>query len=118
MSIAMIPASNSIAAHLSGGRDLNSNLFHFDFPQQKAHSPVVKATEVTIQLPSEDAEFLEAYAKEHATSVAEIFTRYARRLQSTTRREPHSENVKFTGSVPTNLDARDAYRKHMVEKHR
>jgi len=78
----------------------------------------VKATELTVQLPSEDAEFLEAYAREHATSVAEIFRRYARRLQSTTRRNAHSENAKFTGSVPTDLDAKDAYRKHMVDKHR
>jgi hypothetical protein len=78
----------------------------------------MKATDVTVQLPREEAEFLETYAKEHATSVAEIFTRYARRLQSTTRRAPHPENVKFSGSVPADLDAREAYRKHVAEKHR
>jgi hypothetical protein len=78
----------------------------------------MKATEVTVQLPREEAEFLESYAKEHATSVAEIFTRYARRLQSTARRTPHPENVKFTGSVPADLDAADAYGKHIVDKHR
>jgi hypothetical protein len=60
----------------------------------------MNATEMTVQMPREEAEFLEAYAKEHATSVAEIFTRYARRLQSATRRVPHLENVKFTGSAP------------------
>jgi hypothetical protein len=73
---------------------------------------------VTVELPREEAEFLEAYAKEHATSVAEIFTRYARRLQSTARRTPHPENVKFSGSVPADVDASDAYRKHVVDKHR
>jgi hypothetical protein len=78
----------------------------------------MKATEVTVELPREEAEFLEAYAKEHATSVAEIFTRYARRLQSTARRTPHPENVKFSGSVPADVDASDAYRKHVVDKHR
>ncbi len=78
----------------------------------------MKATEVTVQIPREDAEFLEIYAKEHATSVAEIFTRYARRLQSTTRRAPHPDNVKFTGSVPSDVDASEAYRKHAVDKHR
>jgi hypothetical protein len=77
----------------------------------------MNATEMTVQIPREEAEFLEAYAKEHATSVAEIFTRYARRLQSTTRRVPHTENVKFTGSVPVDVDAREAYRKHVVDKH-
>jgi hypothetical protein len=77
----------------------------------------MNATEVTVQLPREDAEFLETYAKDHATSVTEIFTRYARRLQSTTPRSPHPENAKFTGSVPADVDAREAYRKHIVDKH-
>jgi hypothetical protein len=77
----------------------------------------MNATEVTVQLPREEAEFLEAYAKEHDTSVAEIVTRYARRLQSTARRAPHPENVKFTGSVPADVEAREAYRKHIVDKH-
>jgi predicted LPLAT superfamily acyltransferase len=67
----------------------------------------MNATEVTVQLPREEAEFLEVYAKEHATSVAEIVTRYARRLQSAGRRAPHAENVKFTGSVPTDVDVRE-----------
>ena len=78
----------------------------------------MNATEVTVQMPKKEAEFLESYAKEHATSVAEIFTRYARRLQSTARGAPHPENVRFSGSVPTDVDAREAYRKHVVDKHR
>jgi hypothetical protein len=77
----------------------------------------MNATEVTVQLPREDAEFLETYAKDHATSVTEIFTRYAKRLQSATRRVPHPENVKFSGSVPTDVDVREAYRKSVVDKH-
>jgi len=78
----------------------------------------MKATEVTVQLPREEVEFLETYAKEHATSVAEIFARYAKRLQNATRREPHPENVKFSGSVPAEVDVREDYRKHVVHKHR
>jgi hypothetical protein len=77
----------------------------------------MNATEVTVQLPREEAELLEMYAKEHATSVAEIVTRYARRLQSTGRRAPHPENIKFAGSVPADVDARDAYRKNAIDKH-
>ena len=78
----------------------------------------MNATEVTVQMPREEAEFLESYAKEHATSVAEIFTSYARRLQSTTRRIPHPENVRFSGAVPADVDAREDYRKHVIDKHR
>ena len=33
------------------------------------------------------------------------------------RRAPHPENVKFSGSVPAEVDAREAYRKHGVDKH-
>jgi hypothetical protein len=94
------------------------NAFRFDFAPGKRHLNVMKETEVTVQLPSEEAEFLETYAKEHATSVAEIFTRYVRQLHSTARRAPHPENVKFSGSVPAETDAREDYRKHVVDKHR
>ena len=92
-------------------------ILHFDFPAKKGHIGCMTATEMTVQLPREQAEFLEAYAKEHATSVTEILTRYARRLQSTARRAPHPENVKFAGSVPADVDAREAYRQHVVDKH-
>lgn len=78
----------------------------------------MNSTEVTVQLPREEAEFLETYAKEHATSVGEIFTRFARRLQSTAQPAPHQENVKFSGAVPSDVDAREAYRQHVVDKHR
>jgi hypothetical protein len=78
----------------------------------------MKATEVTVQLPREDAEFLETYAKEHATSIGEILTRFARRLQSTTQPAPHREDVKFSGAVPADVDARKNYRDYIVDKHR
>jgi hypothetical protein len=78
----------------------------------------MNASEVVVRLPKEEAEFLELYAKEHATSVTEILTRYARRLQSAKPRSPHPENAKFSGSVPSDEDAQEAHRKHLVEKHR
>jgi hypothetical protein len=78
----------------------------------------MNSTDVTVQLTKEEAEFLEAYAREHATSVAEIFTRYARRLKSSVRRSPHPENVKFTASVPADMNVREEYRKGLVNKHR
>ena len=71
-----------------------------------------------VQIPREEAEFLENYAKEHATSVGEIFARFARRLQRTAKRSPHPENVKFSGAVPAEVDAREAYRKHVIDRHR
>ena len=78
----------------------------------------MKAAEVTVLLPPEEAEFLEGYAKEHATSIAEIFARYAKRLHSAARCEPHPKNVKFTGTVPADQDAREEHRQHIADKHR
>ena len=78
----------------------------------------MKITDVTVHLPSEEADFLQNYAQEHATSVADIFARYARRLHRAARPAPHPENLKFTGVVPAVADAREAHRRHLVEKHR
>lgn len=77
----------------------------------------MKTTALTVQLPEDDAQFLEAYAKEHAVSIAELFARYARRLQNAPR-APHPENLKFTGTVPPDVDAREEHRQHLQDKHR
>ncbi len=76
----------------------------------------MKTTALTVQLPEDDAQFLEAYAKEHAVSVAELFARYAQRLQNAPR-APHPENLKFTGTVPPEVDARTEHRQHLQDKH-
>lgn len=74
----------------------------------------MKTMELTVQLPEDDAHFLESYAKEQAISVAELLARYARRLQ---RRAPHPDNLKFNGTVPTDIDARKEHRQHIENKH-
>ena len=77
----------------------------------------MKTTALTVQLPEDDAQFLEAYAREHAVSIAELFARYARRLQNAPR-APHPKNLKFTGVVPPEVDAREEHRQHLEDKHR
>jgi hypothetical protein len=76
----------------------------------------MKTTALTVQLREEDAHFLEAYAQEHAVSIGELFARYARRLQNSPR-APHPQNLKFTGSVPADVDARAEHRQHLQSKH-
>ena len=75
----------------------------------------MKTMELTGQLPEDDAHFLEAYAKEHSISLAELLARYVRRLQP---RAPHPDNLKFTGTVPADVDARKEHRQHIENKHR
>ena len=74
--------------------------------------------ELTVQLPQAEAHFLEDYARRHATTVADVVARYARRLERAGRLDPHSENLKFTGAIPAETDVREVYRQHIVEKHR
>ena len=71
---------------------------------------------MTVQMPEAEAQFLEAYAKERALSITELFSRYARRLQ--THLAPHPENLKFTGSIPSAVDARAEHHQHFEDKHR
>jgi hypothetical protein len=78
----------------------------------------MKANELAVNLPAQEAEFLQAYATEHGTTVADVLTRYARRLQRTLRSAPHPDNLKFTGSVPASENVRESYRQHVIEKHR
>jgi len=71
---------------------------------------------MTVQLAEDEAQFLETYAQEHAISVAELLARYARRLRQ--HLPPHPDNVKFTGTVPAEVDAREEHRRHLENKHR
>ena len=76
----------------------------------------MKTTELTVQLPEAEAHILETYAKAHASSVGELLTRFARRLHRSPS-APHPANLKFTGTVPADVDARQEHRRHLERKH-
>jgi hypothetical protein len=78
----------------------------------------MSSAELIIELPAEEADFLQAYAKEHGTTVASLMARYAQALRNASRRPPHPANVQFTGTIPSEVDARETYLQHMVKKHR
>ena len=77
----------------------------------------MKTAELTIHLPAEEASFLESYAREHQTTVAELIASYAKRLERATNSTLHPDIVKLTGLVPADRDAREEYRRHILEKH-
>lgn len=76
----------------------------------------MKTTELTVQLPEDDAQVLTSYAKEHALSLDEFLARIARRLRAAPR-APHPANLGFTGTIPAHIDAREAHREHLARKH-
>ena len=78
----------------------------------------MNTAELTIHLPAEEASFLESYAQQHQTTVDELVARYAKGLKRSVGYTPHPANRSFTGIVPTDTDARESYRQHVLEKHR
>lgn len=73
--------------------------------------------ELIVELPIEEADFLKLYAEQHGMTVAELLNRYAQALRNAPRQIPHPANVLFTGVVPADADAREVYRRHIIEKH-
>jgi hypothetical protein len=76
------------------------------------------STAETIELPSKDMAFLKAYAREHGMTLSSLLEAYASALRAEAQCKPHPANVKFTGTVPPDVDARAAYLQGMEEKHR
>jgi hypothetical protein len=74
--------------------------------------------ELTLKLPAEEVEFLKDYAEQHGTTVADLVARYVKLLQKLPSRPPHPANLQFTGLVPEDVDVRELYLQHMLEKHR
>jgi len=78
----------------------------------------MRSAQRTIQLPAEEVDFLENYAREHRTTVAEIVERYVKRLKRPGSRPLHPDILSLTGLVPEHMDAQAEYRRHLLEKHR
>lgn len=76
------------------------------------------STAETIELPSKDMAFLKAYAREHGMTLSSLLVEYASALRAESQRKPHPANAQFTGTVPSDVAAREAYLHDMEEKHR
>ncbi|MGM0595395.1 MAG: DUF6364 family protein [Pseudomonadota bacterium] len=72
---------------------------------------------LTIRLPREDVEFAKAYAKEHGVTVTEVIDRFLRRMRALEQESPSDKLAAITGLIPEGIDAEEAYRKHLQEKH-
>ncbi|MBK1725473.1 DUF6364 family protein [Halorhodospira neutriphila] len=77
-----------------------------------------ETTKITIRLPKQDVEFAKAYAKAHGISMTEVIDRHLRQLRALERHTPSAELDAITGLLPADLDAEQAYRDHLAEKHR
>lgn len=74
---------------------------------------------LTIRLPQEDLDFVRRYAREHGVTITSIVNRYLTRLrEGTDAKTIHPDVEKISGLVPSGVDAREAYRERLEEKHR
>jgi hypothetical protein len=73
---------------------------------------------LTINLPSEEIEFLEKYAEQHGLTAAEVVGRYLQRLRPGAQPAIHPDVTALTGLVPPNADAEAEYHRRLLDKHR
>jgi len=71
-----------------------------------------------VELPEGDVDFMEAYARRHGKSVADLLGMYIRHLRQRESRDLHPEVTKMTGIIPKDIDVSSQYLQHMVDKHR
>ncbi len=73
---------------------------------------------LTINLPAEELEFLESYARRHGLTVAEVVGGYLHRLKSGAQPSIHPEVTALTGLAPQDTDPGTEYHRHLFDKHR
>ncbi len=74
--------------------------------------------ELTLRLPAEEIDFLNDYARQHDTTVAQLVARYVERLKGAGRRPLHPDIVSITGLVPADVDVKAEYRQRLLDKHK
>jgi hypothetical protein len=78
----------------------------------------METMKLTVRLPKQDLEFAKHYAREHGMTVTELIDRYLRALQAVPKSKIHPEVERISGLVPSDVDAREIYIEHILEKHR
>lgn len=75
-----------------------------------------ETTELRIRLPKADAEFAKSFAATQGVSVAEMIDRYLRMLRIR-QDAPSAEVARMSGILPADIDGREAYRHHLLDKY-
>ena len=73
---------------------------------------------MTIRLPRASLVFAHEYAEQTGTTVTDLVIRYFERIKASFATSPVPKSVrKVAGIVPQSIDAREDYRKHLVERY-
>jgi hypothetical protein len=74
-------------------------------------------TKLTIRLPRQDVEFVKEYARAHGLTVTEVIDRQLRRMRTLEEYSPSPALEEMTGLIPPDVDVREEYRRHLLQKH-
>ena len=77
----------------------------------------METQKLTVRLPVDDIVFLKGYARNRGMTVTGALHRYLCRLREVEETEIHPEILKITGLVPSDLDFKATYAKHLIDKH-
>lgn len=77
----------------------------------------VETVKLTIRLPRADVEFAKDYARAHGLTVTEVIDRHLRRMRELEQRSPSPALEAITGLVPSEVDVKEEYRRHLEQKH-
>lgn len=73
---------------------------------------------MTIRLPSASLDFAREYAEQTGTTVTDLVIRYFDRIKKALADDGVPKSVrKVAGIVPASVDAREEYRKHLLERY-
>jgi hypothetical protein len=78
----------------------------------------METQKLTVRLPVDDIAFLKGYARNRGITVTEALHRHLFRMRELERTEIHPEVSNITGLAPSDIDAKDVYSEHLIEKHR
>lgn len=76
------------------------------------------STQLIIELPENDINFINEYAKRHHVTVSRLIDQYIKQIQVYEKYNFHPDVEKNIGIVPNTIDAKKEYYEHLEGKHK
>lgn len=76
----------------------------------------MQASQLTINLPDSEINFLKQYAQKNKTSISQLVDQWIKSLQ--TKPDIHPDIAKFAGIIPANIDVDKTITDYLMEKHK
>ncbi len=77
----------------------------------------MSTSQLSVKLPESQIDFLKDYAKQNHVSVSQLVERWIQSLKSKPKPEIHPDIKKYTGIIPPDINAKEAYAEYIMKKH-